>query len=94
MNKNKTISALIAVVVKAIFVPVSSIWVLVEFITYLVKDNPFNWLSLWVCILSAIASIVFHVLMLQMHIKRKIKQPEKEGLKPKMSKWEQRMQRS
>jgi len=39
------------------------VWAIVEFIIYLVKDDPFNWLSLWCTIGSWIATIIFTVVI-------------------------------
>jgi len=38
------------------------IWAIVEFIIYLVKDKPFNWLSLWICGASVVIALVSFVL--------------------------------
>ena len=32
----------------------SSLWVTVEFILYIAKDKPFNWLSVWACLVSIV----------------------------------------
>lgn len=38
---------------------ICGIWVIVEFIIYLVKDNPFNFMSLWLTIITFILQIIF-----------------------------------
>lgn len=35
------------------------IWAVVEFILYLVKDNPFNWTSLWLTIVAFVLEAIF-----------------------------------
>lgn len=40
-----------------------AVWAIVEFILYLVKDNPFNWLSLWITIGLIVAEIVIMIKM-------------------------------
>jgi len=36
-------------------------WAIVEFILYLVKDNPFNWTSLWLLGTAIVLEIIFFV---------------------------------
>jgi undecaprenyl pyrophosphate phosphatase UppP len=36
-------------------------WAVVEFILYLVKDNPFNWTSLWLLGTAIVVEIIFFV---------------------------------
>ena len=38
------------------------IWAIVEFILYLAKDMPFNWWSLYSCIISLITAVIFWIL--------------------------------
>ena len=40
--------------------PVSAIWAIVQFILYLVKDIPFDWLSVWCIPISLILTIIFY----------------------------------
>lgn len=40
---------------------ISSIWAVIEFILYLVKDKPFNWNSLWLTIFFIILSVLMAV---------------------------------
>jgi hypothetical protein len=42
-----------------ILLSVFGIWAIVEFILYLVKDNPFNQWSLWLTIGALVAQLVF-----------------------------------
>lgn len=37
---------------------VSSIWAIIEFIVYLVKDHPFNWWSVWTILICIGVGIV------------------------------------
>ena len=37
------------------------IWAIVEFILYLVKDNPFNWLSVGLAITAMVGEVFFFI---------------------------------
>lgn len=41
---------------------VSAIWAVVEFILYLAKDDPFNWMSVWSTIIGFVLMIVAFVM--------------------------------
>lgn len=41
---------------------VSAIWAVVEFILYLAKDDPFNWMSVWSTIIGFVLTIVSFVM--------------------------------
>jgi len=47
----------IMLIVMSTFSSVFGIWAIVEFILYLVKDDPFNWISLWTTGITFVASI-------------------------------------
>jgi len=36
-------------------------WAIVEFILYLVKDNPFNWTSIWLLGIAIVLEVVFFI---------------------------------
>ena len=36
-------------------------WAVVEFILYLVKDNPFNWTSVWLLVIAIVVEVVFFI---------------------------------
>lgn len=40
----------------------SGIWSIVEFLIYLVKDNPFNWWSIWMIIIFGVLGSLFFIL--------------------------------
>ncbi len=44
---------------------ISSIWVIVSFILYLVKNQPFQWLSVIVCVLSLILTVIYFFLTIK-----------------------------
>ena len=41
---------------------ICEIWVIVSFLLYMVKDEPFNWFVFWVGIGSLLSMILFHIL--------------------------------
>ena len=41
---------------------VSVIWIIVEFLIYLVKDKPFNWWSVWAMLISGFLTFAFFIL--------------------------------
>lgn len=41
---------------------ISAIWAVVEFILYLVKDDPFNWNSVWCTIIGFVFMIIAFVM--------------------------------
>jgi len=36
-------------------------WAVVEFILYLVKDNPFNWTSVWLLVIAIVVEVIFFI---------------------------------
>jgi hypothetical protein len=58
----KTVITGIFVVLSYICAIVFKIWALISFILYLVKDRPFDWFSLWLCIGGWGGVIVFGLL--------------------------------
>mgnify|MGYP001245662438 CR=1 FL=1 len=61
MKKDNTGIYFALMVISNILITVFGIWAIVEFILYLVKDNPFNWLSLWLTI-GALVTTIFLLL--------------------------------
>lgn len=61
MKKDNTGIYFALMVISNILISVFGIWAIVEFILYLVKDNPFNWLSLWLTI-GALVTTIFLLL--------------------------------
>ena len=58
-RKDKTGLYFISTIIFSILTAVTSIWAVVEFILYLVKDNPFNWTSVWLLIAAVVLEIYF-----------------------------------
>jgi len=56
-----TILYMIAMIVTSFLCTAFSTWAIVEFILYLVKDNPFNWVSLWLTIAAFVLEIFFFI---------------------------------
>lgn len=44
--------------IAGIMYAVGGIWAIVSFILYLVKDQPFNWTSIWVCVIGIVLGFV------------------------------------
>lgn len=57
-----TLGALI--VLSYITISASSIWAIVEFILYLVKDHSFNWWSVWLIPIAILVTIVSSILIM------------------------------
>lgn len=45
------------------------IWILVEFILYIAKDDPFNWNSVWLFIISCITIFIFVIYFINIKVK-------------------------
>ena len=60
MKKNETFYFVMAFVMGFLFSGFGT-WAIIEFILYLVKDNPFNWLSLWLTIAAAVLEVYFFI---------------------------------
>jgi|SRR6188508_176488 len=58
----KVVISLIITILSYISIGICSIWSIVSFLIYLVKDIPFNWWSLWSIIISIVVMIVSLVL--------------------------------
>ncbi len=63
-SKNNTGLYFILAAICGILLTGFGIWAIVEFILYLVKDNPFNWWSLWLTIAAVIGELFFMVKMI------------------------------
>lgn len=75
----------------------SSIWAIVEFILYLVKDKAFNWWSIWailICIGAGIVLFVLNIIFVLMHKKKndKIKNSFHNGEFKKQSRFQQKLE--
>lgn len=60
----KIVTSVFFMVVAYVGIPLSSIWAIVGFILYLVKDTPFNWWSIWsflICIFMFLVNIALTV---------------------------------
>jgi phosphotransferase system glucose/maltose/N-acetylglucosamine-specific IIC component len=70
---------------------VSSIWAIVEFILYLVKDKAFNWWSVWMILICIGAGIVLFFFNLFFMIKQRSKESKTENRFGK-SRFQQRLE--
>jgi hypothetical protein len=70
----------------------SAVWIIVEFLIYLVKDKPFNWMSLWCFLALAGSSVIFLISSFVLSHKSKIEEIEenKENKRP-TSRFQQRL---
>jgi uncharacterized BrkB/YihY/UPF0761 family membrane protein len=86
----KAILSILLAVLLACSVLACKIWIVVEFIIYLVKDDPFNWWSVWLWLISIVSLLVFYLFYLLPK-----KEPENTGaFKPGLpkSKFAQRLE--
>jgi len=61
IKKNKTMKIINLLIIQWIAVTsakLTFLWVIIEFILYLVKDKPFNWLSIWLLSLSMLIILI------------------------------------
>jgi len=58
-KRDKTGFYFISTIIFSILTAVTSIWAIVGFVLYLVKDIPFNWTSVWLLIAAVILEIYF-----------------------------------
>lgn len=58
---NNTTLYFILTTVFAFLSYIFGIWVIVEFILYLVKDNPFNWWSLYLALITTVIQLFFMI---------------------------------
>ena len=54
---------LILAAISSISASICSVWTIVSFLIYLVKDNPFNWTVFWIGIFSIICLITFNIVL-------------------------------
>ena len=87
----KKFLSLLLVIISYIISVISSIWMIVEFVIYLVKDKPFNWNSLYVFIVSVIATILFQFIFFIITINGKSKTIDRTTTLTK-SKFQQRLE--
>jgi hypothetical protein len=52
---------MLGMILMSALLSIFGIWAIVEFILYLVKDNPFNFTSLWLTIAAFVGEIFFFV---------------------------------
>jgi hypothetical protein len=60
-NKDKSGLYCIYIFIMSILSSIFGIWAVIEFILYLVKDNPFNWWSLGLTIATIIGAIYYFI---------------------------------
>lgn len=60
-KKDKTGLYFVMIIVMGLLTSVFGIWAIVEFILYLVKDNPFNWWSLVLTIMAVVGEIYYFI---------------------------------
>ena len=58
-KKDKSILYFIFTAIAGFAFSAAGIWAVVEFVLYLVKDNPFNWTSLWLTIILLVVELFF-----------------------------------
>ena len=54
----KIINLLIIQWIAVLSANLTFLWAIIEFILYLVKDKPFNWISIWLFLLSILVILV------------------------------------
>ena len=60
-RKDKTGLYMILLMIMGFIVSALGVWAVVEFILYLVKDDPFNWTSLWLLIVGFVLEIALFI---------------------------------
>jgi len=60
-KKDKTGLYFLMTIVMGFLIPIFGIWAVVEFILYLVKDDPFNWWSLVLTIVAVVGEIYYFI---------------------------------
>jgi uncharacterized membrane protein (DUF106 family) len=86
----KVIAIAILTVAAYLGATISSIWAVVEFILYLVKDRPFNWWSVWIfitCIVLALFVVIASAI-----IEAKNRQDSIKNFTPKRSRFQERLE--
>ena len=68
---------------------VCPIWAVVEFILYLAKDHPFNWWSLWLCIIFWVLTFAAVIMAAAIELKKK---NELNKNQPKVSNFQKRLE--
>lgn len=58
-KRDKTGLRFILTIIFGLMVSATSVWAIVEFALYLVKDDPFNWTSIWLFIAAVVLEIYF-----------------------------------
>lgn len=89
----KKIGLIVVQVLSVIGINISALWILVEFILYLVKDDKFNWMSVWLLITFVVVMIV-NVIIAAIDAKKYNDKlfESLSGRKTTKSKWQQRME--
>lgn len=67
----KVVLTSVAAIIAYLGSVVSSIWAIVEFILYLVKDKIFNWWSVWSILICAVLALVLFIFSSIFSIKSK-----------------------
>jgi len=60
-KQDKTVLNMVLMVIAGFAASGFAAWAIVEFILYLVKDNPFNWTSVWLMGIAIVLEVVFFV---------------------------------
>ena len=58
-RKDRTGLYFVFTVIFGLLISVFGIWAVVEFILYLVKDNPFTWTPVWLTVAAVVLEIYF-----------------------------------
>lgn len=60
-TKDRTGLYFVGMILMSALLSIFGIWAIVEFVLYLVKDDPFNWTSLWLTIAAFVLEIFFFI---------------------------------
>lgn len=87
----RTISLLIVKVLAVIVANISFLWVIIEFILYLVKDKSFNWWSVYTFIISVVVALAIVIYASVVKVKASKKRLNDLIGKPRKSKFQQKL---
>ena len=60
-KRNNTVLNMAVMIIAGFAASGFAAWAVVEFILYLVKDNPFNWTSVWLLVIAIVVEVVFFI---------------------------------
>ena len=62
-KRNKTGLHFVLLIILGFLASGFAAWAVVEFILYLVKDNPFNWTSVWLLVVAIVLEVYYFIRM-------------------------------